>query len=937
MKKTTRNILIVTSSFASLFALTAGLLTNQRSITKEVKADGVTTDLSTLTGNHVAQDGETLTGTLGGIYKISVADGATVTLNNAIIEGVNDSDYPWSGLTCEGDATINLVGENTLKGFDSDYGGISFPADKTLTIYGPGSLLAGSSSDNGWGAGIGSPNGETCGNIIINGATIEASSRLGSGIGGGESGSCGDITITGSTINTHAENGSGIGPGQNASSGGNITITNSEINASASSYCAVIGSSEKNSIGNITLTNSNITIIGEGYDTPIGAAYKSTCGDITINGGTLNITAIDNSAAIGSGYCGTCGDITILDGNITATGGEYSPAIGAGAGDSSSGAACGNITISGGTINAYGGKYASAIGAGQGVGTTCKDILISGGTVTATAKSNSSCPGIGTSTYESHVGNVTVTNTVNLLTVTRGDDCVQTIGTSNWASSNTCGTVTIGGKAYYPTNNPFVFPVSHEHSWSYVADGASITATCGNEDCPVTSGLTLSLVAPTNLVFDGSAKTASFEAGYSSEAFGTPTIEYFQNESSVASCVNAGAYEARVTVGGATAKVQFEIAQATPTGYDIPTGLEAVYGDKLSSVTLPEHWSWKNPDDLVGNVGNRTHIAIYTPEDPNYHSVEENVTIAVAKANPAYVVPSTIDAPYDVELSTIGLPEGFSWMEGTQKTSTWGESTFKAKYTPSDTVNYNVVENIDIKVNVKWILVDPTEGDVSVTIKDGETAYNVDISVKVEVKTEVTVDEKRTEYASIGREFIKQDEDINAIYSVKLIRTVGGVQTEIQPSDIKDGTKIIVSMPVPEELVSKPFRLLEIFSTTEAKEMENYALSKDGKTLVVEVDRMGEFAFVSHTDVPNGFDYSTVIPGWAIVLIIVGSILLLCLLCFFLLFFVFNKWIRKDDKALRAVKFGKKDNKVRLLVMPFRFEYRQEAEVFDTKQEALKE
>ena len=106
---------------------------------------------------------------------------------------------------------------------------------------------------------------------------------------------------------------------------------------------------------------------------------------------------------------------------------------------------------------------------------------------------------------------------------------------------------------------------------------------------------------------------------------------------------------------------------------------------------------------------------------------------------------------------------------------------------------------------------------------------------------------------------------------------------------------------------------------------------------MVEVDRMGEFAFVSHTDVPNGFDYSTGLPGWAITLIIVGSILLLCLLCFFLLFFVFNKWIRKDNKALRAVKFGKKDNKVRLLVMPFRFEYREEAEVFDTKQEALKE
>jgi len=384
------------------------------------------------------------------------------------------------------------------------------------------------------------------------------------------------------------------------------------------------------------------------------------------------------------------------------------------------------------------------------------------------------------------------------------------------------------------------------------------------------------------------------------------------------------------------AYITVSVSQATPTDYDIPTDLKATYGDTLSSVELPDTWAWKNPNDKVGNAGSREHIAIYTPTDPNYKAVENILTVAVSKANPSVPTLDTIEAPYDVALSTIGLPEGFSWMDGTQKTSTWGENTFKAKYTPSDTVNYNVVENIDIKVNVKWILVDPTEGDVTVTINDGETEYNVDISVKVEVKTEVTVDEKRTEYASIGREFIKQDEDINAIYSVKLIRTIDGVEQEIQPSDIKEGTKIIVSMPVPEQLVGKPFRLLEIFSTTEAKEMENYALSKDGKTLVVEVDRMGEFAFVSHTDVPNGFDYSTGLPGWAIALIIIGSILLLCLLCFFLLFFVFNKWIRKDDKAIRAVKFGKKDNKVRLLVMPFRFEYREESQIFNSKSEALK-
>ena len=168
---------------------------------------------------------------------------------------------------------------------------------------------------------------------------------------------------------------------------------------------------------------------------------------------------------------------------------------------------------------------------------------------------------------------------------------------------------------------------------------------------------------------------------------------------------------------------------------------------------------------------------------------------------------------------------------------------------------------------------------------------------------------------------------------------LGTTETEIQPSDIKPGTKVTISMVLPDELVGKDFRLLHIHNSHDVEEISNskYGISGDGKTVILQTERLSEFAFIIAAEGDNGFDYSTGLPGWAIALIIVGSILLLCLLCFFLLFFVFNKWIRKDDKALRAVKLGKKDNKVRLLVMPFRFEYREEAEVFNTKKDALKE
>ena len=420
-----------------------------------------------------------------------------------------------------------------------------------------------------------------------------------------------------------------------------------------------------------------------------------------------------------------------------------------------------------------------------------------------------------------------------------------------------------------------------------------------------------------------------YDAGTNVYAFATLNTEY-DPKAEWGDPVSGNTYRVgSITMGGSD--YNFGAINAVAKPIVPPTGLTAKYGDELSSVILPDGWSWKTPNDKVGNVGEREHTAIRD-------NVEYTLTITVTKADPTYVVPTDIEAPYDIALSTIGLPEGFSWMDGTQKTSTWGESIFKAKYTPSDTANYNIVENIDIKVNVKWILVDPTQGDVTVTINDGNEGFDVNISVKIEIKTEVSVDEKKSKYSSLANGYVNPDEDIAAIYDVKLIRTVGGVEEEIQPSDIKPGTKVTISMVLPDELVGKNFRLLHIHTSDDVEEISNskYGISGDGKTIMLQTERLSEFAFIGRTDKPNGFDYSTGLPGWAIALIIIGAVLLLCCLCYILLFFAFNKWIRKDDKALRAVKFGKKDNKARLLVMPFRFEYREESQIFNSKSEALK-
>ena len=212
-----------------------------------------TIDLSNVTEATTANNGDVLTGTLANNVRISIDEGATVTLNNVTINGSNSSSYYWAGITCKGNATIILTGVNFVKGFHQYYPGIHIPKDKTLTIQGSGSLTA---CSNGNCAGIGAGESEAlaCGNIVIEGGTIIATGGdNAAGIGGGDIASCGDISIN----------------------GGNITATGGENGAG------------------------------------IGSGFWNSCGEISITGGTIIATGGSNAAAIGCGYGGTCGIVTI--------------------------------------------------------------------------------------------------------------------------------------------------------------------------------------------------------------------------------------------------------------------------------------------------------------------------------------------------------------------------------------------------------------------------------------------------------------------------------------------------------------------------------------------------------------------------------------------------------------------------------------------------
>ncbi|MBR4739044.1 MAG: hypothetical protein IK058_03470 [Bacteroidales bacterium] len=208
------------------------------------------------------------TGTATG-SKITISDGATVTL-----DGVNISGSSYC-IKCAGSATIILKDgtTNTLTSTSEDYPALSIgDAGTTLTIQGSTGALNVTSGLYCAGIGGGYMNtSNTCGNIRIEGGVIDAKGgSAGAGIGSDcGTATCGNIDITGGTIvATGGSDAAGIGGGSGRvgdTSCGNITIKKT-----VTSVTATKGSESPNSIG-------------AGY-----GSYAS-CGTVTIEEGA-NVT-----------------------------------------------------------------------------------------------------------------------------------------------------------------------------------------------------------------------------------------------------------------------------------------------------------------------------------------------------------------------------------------------------------------------------------------------------------------------------------------------------------------------------------------------------------------------------------------------------------------------------------------------------------------------
>lgn len=362
-----------------------GMLQQYTGTYTDVTAD----NLNWSAGWYLATGEVTLSGraAVSGEVNLILADGASLTAPQGIQVPAGNSLTIWAQSTDEttmGKLTATVAGSNV-----SAIGGNDGQSVGDITING-GAITA---TGGAYAAGIGGAGGNVVvGKITINGGKVEASAAYaGAGIGGGNGAVGGVIAIHGGDVFAQSSGGAAIGTGNISTSVPNtaVTITGGRVKADGTDGAGIGAPS-----GSITITGGTVEAIGgEGAGIGFGALSRANATvDITISGGTVEATS-NAGAGIGSGNSKSwSSSVTITGGSVTATSKAYGAGIGGASGSATDKTS--TVTITGGVVRATGGSYGGA-GIGGSRGGAGGNVTISGGTVTATGGSNAADIGAG--------------------------------------------------------------------------------------------------------------------------------------------------------------------------------------------------------------------------------------------------------------------------------------------------------------------------------------------------------------------------------------------------------------------------------------------------------------------------------------------------------------------------------------------------------------
>ena len=188
--------------------------------------------------------------------------------------------------------------------------------------------------------------------------------------------------------------------------------------------------------------------------------------------------------------------------------------------------------------------------------------------------------------------------------------------------------------------------------------------------------------------------------------------------------VNAGSYKVTYKIADSnpdysgSVSYNFKINKAKLEKVTLRTD-EIVYNGLGSFPAMNNYNS--SLQELSGTLG-ATNVGDYTTtvalkDKNNYEWVDGttgNLTLnwSIIQATPTYEVPTDLTSIVGKTLGDVILPTGFTW-NNLATVLTAGEQTYKATYTPEDTVNYKTITDIDITVVTKDLF------DVNTSVNGG--------------------------------------------------------------------------------------------------------------------------------------------------------------------------------------------------------------------------
>ena len=314
----------------------------------------------------------------------------------------------------------------------------------------------------------------------------------------------------------------------------------------------------------------------------------------------------------------------------------------------------------------------------------------------------------------------------------------------------------------------------HQHSWTYTASGATITAKCSK--CSASGG-SVTIAAPAKLTYSGEGKPATVTASSDWQGLAAREITisyiktdpYIQQLENGALPTNAGTYTASITLGDATASVEYTIDKATLTvtpkggqsktfGDADPTLIYAYSGEVSGETPAFDGALSRDPGEDVGTYnitkgslaleGSGTFKAI------NYNLVLDTavVTFEITKGtyggstptktvnilkNYAGVQTGTLTAadffttvPAEAKITNAVPNAASSNMMSTVGTGASGDFNYASKMNitaasdESWTVTISSKNYTDINATLTFKLVDKTDVSAQITFPNGTLTYN---------------------------------------------------------------------------------------------------------------------------------------------------------------------------------------------------------------------